>query len=157
MTKTYLSVLILLILSSFGNTFAQSAYQPDLSLKLETFEKQVLSEKDEVWVLDFWASWCRPCIEAMPHMKELYHKYQGKKVRFIGISWDKNPNKWMFALNRLQIEWQQIIVPKGSEDFLNKNFPHRGIPTAFVISRNGKVKRVNDVYALEKIIDKALR
>lgn len=51
--------------------------------------------------------------------------------------------------------WKHFIVPRGQEDWLERNFPHKGIPTAFVIDREGKVKKVNDVYKLEKAISKA--
>lgn len=157
MAKTYHLILLLAMLMSFRYSQAQTGYQPDRSMSLKEFENKALEEKDEVWVVDFWASWCGPCIKSMPHTKELYHQYQGQNVRFIGISWDKKPQKWIYALNRLELPWQQIIVPKGEEDFLNKKFPHAGIPTAFVIAKNGKVKKVNDVYDLGKAIEKALK
>lgn len=140
-----------------SNLFAQNAYEPDLSMSLQEFEGQVLEEKEEIWVVDFWASWCGPCIRAVPHMKELQASYVDKGVRFVSISWDKNPNKWRSAMMRLQMPWQHIVVPKGKESFLDENFPHRGIPTAFVIRRDGKIKKVTDVYDLEKAIKKSLK
>lgn len=140
-----------------SNLFAQNAYEPDLSMSLDEFQSQALEEKEEIWVVDFWASWCGPCIQAVPHMKELQSSFSDKGVRFISISWDKNPNKWRAAMMRLKMPWQHIVVPKGKEAFLDENFPHRGIPTAFVIRQNGKIKKVSDVYDLEKAIEKAIK
>jgi thiol-disulfide isomerase/thioredoxin len=152
-----LSTVLLLGPMQWGNVQAQTDYRPDLSMSLSEFESQALQEKEEVWVVDFWASWCGPCIQAVPHMKDLHSTWESKGVRFISISWDSNPAKWQSAMMRLQMPWQHIIVPKGKEAYLEETFPHRGIPTAFVIRRDGKVKKVNDVYALDKAIGKAVK
>lgn len=149
------SGMILLFLALFSGLSAQD-YQADLSLPLAEFEKESLAPKDQVWVVDFWATWCRPCIQSIPHMKELQARYQDKDVLFISISWDRNEIKWLSALNHFEMPWKHLIVPKGKEDWLERNFPHRGIPTAFVINKAGKAKKVNDVYKLQKAIDKAL-
>lgn len=89
-------------------------------------------------------------------MKKLQSKYAERGVRFISVSWDRNEVKWMNALDHFKMPWQHLIVPKGQETWLENEFPHKGIPTAFVINRDGKVKKVNDVYKLDKAIYKAL-
>ncbi|MEM0997804.1 MAG: TlpA disulfide reductase family protein [Bacteroidota bacterium] len=137
------------------NISAQSG--PDRSMSLDQFAGQALQEKDEVWVVDFWASWCGPCIRAVPHMKEVHERVGGESVRFISISWDRNPAKWQSALERLRMPWQHIIVPKGQKAFLDEHFPHATIPTVFVIDRVGQVKKVTNVYRVEKAIKKALK
>ncbi|HEX2899804.1 MAG TPA: TlpA disulfide reductase family protein [Bacteroidia bacterium] len=122
-----------------------------------TFEKEALKPKDEVWVIDFWASWCGPCIEAMPHLKQLHRSYAGKNVRFISISWDESDMKWKLALDRFQMPWQQMRITKAQAAYFDAHFPHKGIPTAFVIRRDGKVKRSKGVGMLETTIQKALK
>lgn len=154
--KIYLLILFSVLLIPFGYTHAQSDWQPDQSLKMEDFEKQALQPKDEVWVVDFWASWCRPCIASLPHMKEMHAKYKDQNVRFVGISWDKKPEKWMRALKRHKMPWQQINAYRGETAFTAQNFPHDGIPSVFVIDRSGAIKKVNNVYKVEKFIKKAL-
>ena len=152
--------IVLLTLSTFfllstAGLRAQS-YVPDLSMNLEGFEKEALAPKEEVWVVDFWASWCRPCIESIPEMKSLHQKYIDRGVRFISISWDKKQVKWQYALEQFKMPWNHMIVPRGQEFWLERNFPHRGIPTVFVIDRDGKAKKVNGVSKLDKAIYKAL-
>lgn len=146
-----------LVLLSFSGIWAQSAFVPDLSMNLEDFEEKALEEKEEIWVVDFWASWCRPCIMSLPHLKEVREKYRDENVRFISISWDDNKSSWENAVNRFELDWNMILIPdvRAEHPFLDKHFPHKGIPTAFVISPSGKVKKVSDVYDLEKYIEKA--
>lgn len=145
-----------LLLSLYGYSQEPSTYSPDFSLKVKDIEDKALKAKDEVWVLDFWASWCGPCIQSVPHLKHLQQKYFDKNVRFISISWDKEEVNWMKALYRLQMPWQHIRVAKGEEDFFNRYFKHGSIPTAFVIQRSGKAKRVSNIDGLEAAIEKAL-
>lgn len=153
--RTVPALITLLMLFGYSGASAQT-YSPDFSITLNDFQTKALTAKEEVWVIDFWATWCGPCIQAIPHMKETHAAYQAKGVKFISISWDRNEQQWMAGLERFQMPWSHIIVPKGKEAWLEKNFPHKGIPTAFVINNQGKAKRVNDVYDLGKYLDKAL-
>lgn len=152
----FIGILLLLMLFGYKTTTAQ-AYAPDLSVPLKDFQEKALQPKEDVWVIDFWATWCGPCIMAIPHMKETQARYAAKGVRFFSVSWDRNEQQWMAGLMRFEMPWNHLIVPKGEEAWLEKNFPHKGIPTAFVISAEGKVKKVKDVYMLDKAIEKALK
>lgn len=138
----------------------QSGYSqagPDFSLSQADFEAQALKSKDEVWVVDFWASWCRPCIEAIPHVRDLQQRYSAQGVRFVSVSWDESDAKWREALARFQMPWQHIRITKANSRFFDLHFPHRTIPTAFVIRRDGKVRRANGVGMLEPTLQKALK
>lgn len=147
--------LVLLLVIQFG--YSQGVeYAPDFSMTMATFQEKALQPKEEVWVLDFWATWCGPCIVAVPHMKELQKKFADKSVRFISLSWDQSEVKWRAGLQRLQMPWQHLWITPDLIPWFDKYFPHKGIPTAFVIRPTGKFKRVNDVYLLEKAIQKAL-
>jgi thiol-disulfide isomerase/thioredoxin len=133
------------------------AYQPDFSLTDKQLEDGVFKAKEEIWVIDFWASWCGPCIQSVPYMKELHDKYSAKGVRFISVSWDKKESQWRLALDKLQMPWQHLLAIHGSQTFYERRFPHRSIPTAFVISKSGKAKKVGDIEMLEAAIVKALQ
>lgn len=133
------------------------AYTPDFSLSAQQFEEQVLKPKSEIWVLDFWASWCGPCIEAVPHVKQMQQRFADKGVRFISLSWDESDERWKNALLRLKMPWQHLLVSAALKPFVNQHFPHKGIPAAFIVRKDGKIKRVNGVGMLESTIQKALR
>ncbi len=145
------------MLSQQGYGQAAAGYAPDFSMSRQQFEDQVLQPKSEVWVLDFWASWCGPCIEAVPYVKEMQRKYSAKGVRFISLSWDNSEEYWMLALARLKMPWQHLLVSESFKPFINQHFPHKGIPAAFVVRTDGKIKRVAGVGMLETTIQKALK
>ena len=86
----------------------------------------------------------------------MHAAYADQGVRFISVSWDRKKEQWFAALERLQMPWNHLIVPQGQEAFLESNFPHRGIPTVFIVDKSGKAKKVKDIYKLDKMLDKAL-
>jgi len=127
------------------------------SVSMETIEKESLQPKDEVWVLDFWASWCGPCIQSMPHLKEVYAKYKSQGVKFISLSHDRSADAWERTVVRLNMEWPQLLLSSDvDQTFVNKHFPHPYIPTLFVIDKKGKAEKVMQVHELEKHIQKAM-
>jgi thiol-disulfide isomerase/thioredoxin len=155
--KNFLPLLILfLLLMPRGYSQAGAAYLPDLSMSREQFQDQVFKPKAEVWVLDFWASWCGPCIEAAPYLKETQQRFAGKGVRFISLSWDDSAERWSFMMDRLKMPWQQMRIGSDFKPFIDKHFPHKGIPAAFVVRADGKVKRVQGIGMLDSAIQKAL-
>jgi thiol-disulfide isomerase/thioredoxin len=87
-----------------------------------------------VYVLEFWATWCGPCVQSIPHMIELADKYKDKAVPFIALSVDSSsePVKKM-------VKSKGINYYVGMDNGLSKKYPVRGIPSAFIIGRSGRV------------------
>ena len=136
---------------------AQGAYVPDESLSMKAFEEKVRLAKDEIWVVDFWASWCRPCLETIPEMMEIHSQFLGKPVRFISISWDKDQRAWRAMMAKAQMPWQQILIPNiQNVAFLDKYFSHKSIPAIFVVGTDGKIKKAEDTIKLDRLLKKML-
>ncbi|WP_162842743.1 TlpA disulfide reductase family protein [Mucilaginibacter pineti] len=92
--------------------------------------------KGKYILIDFWASWCGPCKQSFPHMKEIYSKFKGDKFEIYSISIDKNKPDWIKELKAQQLPWIQGIDDKS---IAHKYFGVTAVPTTFLISPDGKI------------------
>ena len=94
--------------------------------------------KNKKYVLiDFWASWCSPCREELPYIKELYKKYASKGFEIISISKDENLENWKKAIIKEKIEtWKQVSILQNDIS-IEKNYFVFGIPHKVLIDKNG--------------------
>lgn len=105
--------------------------QPAMDFRVENIDKQIntiqsVTPKGKVVLLDFWASWCVPCIKSMPHLKELQAKYKDKGFEIIGISIDSKEDAWRKKVAELNLPWAQYLdtFREGSNKYLVTAIPH---------------------------------
>jgi thiol-disulfide isomerase/thioredoxin len=113
--------------------------------------------KGKVIVVDFWATWCGPCVAEMPHMKELYGQWKNKGVEFIGVSLDAPEDKG--GLDDLKkfvaehkIEWPQYYQGKGWESEFSSSWGIDSIPALFVVDADGNLFSTNARGKLEEMV-----
>jgi len=87
-----------------------------------------------VYVLEFWATWCPPCVQSIPHMIELADKYKDKAVPFIALSVDSSSE----PVKKI-VKSKGINYYVGMDNGLSEKYSVRGIPSAFIIGRSGQV------------------
>jgi thiol-disulfide isomerase/thioredoxin len=106
-------------------------------------------EKGKVYVVEFWATWCRPCIAAFPHLSELQKEYKDKGVTFIGTNiWERGYSESTIATVADFVKNQgdkmaYTVAYDGGTKFMEENWMNaagiRGIPAAFVVNKEGKI------------------
>lgn len=97
----------------------------------------------KVMLVDFWASWCKPCIETFPHLKELYKKYQPHGFGVLSISIDKQKEDWIKALGKHQLPWRNLIEHAEDPNNCGKVFCLDYIPQNLLVDSSGKILAVN--------------
>lgn len=134
---------------------------PDFNAKTTNGKRITLLEfKGKFVLLDFWASWCLPCREAIPSLKNLYRQYHLKGLEIITISIDKTTKAWQKAVREEKISnWYNVHSNEEiSKNYINVNEP---IPSQVLINRNGKIiwrsNNKNEILSLEQIISASLQ
>jgi thiol-disulfide isomerase/thioredoxin len=118
--------------------------------------------KGKVVVIDFWATWCGPCVAEMPKMKKIYAEYHDKGVEFIGVSLDQPKDQG--GLDKLkkfvkdnQIAWPQYYQGNGWESEFSKSWGINSIPCMFMVDQDGKLASVEAREQIETLIPELLK
>ncbi|WP_339701424.1 TlpA disulfide reductase family protein [uncultured Roseivirga sp.] len=101
----------------------------------ETFE--LYSLKGKYVLVDFWGTWCAPCIAEMPTVKEYQEKYKDQLV-ILGINSGDSMEKMVQFLDKYDYDWQQVLAQNETEDLVLK-LNVAGFPTKFILDPEGKI------------------
>lgn len=113
-----------------------------------TPEGTMLSLSDamgEYTLIDFWASWCKPCRRENPNVVKVYEKYHDKGLNIISISLDKESQKdrWIKAIADDQMDWYHVSNLQFWQDPIARQYSVRSIPATFLIDKNGRIVAKN--------------
>ena len=141
------------------------AYAPDFTMENIDGDSITLSHYEgSVVLLDFWASWCKPCRLANPKMVKLYEEFNDKGLEIISISLDGTQQQstakqdWINAVKADKLTWQQVSELKGWESEIRNLYNFRSIPYTVLIDVDGRIIGQNlDEYALETKIAELLK
>jgi thiol-disulfide isomerase/thioredoxin len=96
--------------------------------------------KGKYVVLDFWGTWCMPCISGFPKMKEYYSRY-GEKLEIIGVACRNKEIDWMNSIKKHNINWLHVLNHEGSND-LTVKYSVAAYPTKILIDQSGNLVQV---------------
>ncbi len=90
----------------------------------------------KVLLIDFWASWCQPCIKEISNLRRLYDEFHDEGLEIIGISADRNIGDWEETLAELQLPWRNYI---DLNQQATTEYAVKYIPTLFVVDTEGNI------------------
>ncbi|WP_242581756.1 TlpA disulfide reductase family protein [Hymenobacter telluris] len=96
-------------------------------------------------LIDFWASWCKPCRAENPAVTKIYNEFKGRNFDILGVSLDdeKGRTKWLKAIQDDQLPWTQVSDLRGWENQVARLYGVQGIPQNFLIDPTGKIVAFN--------------
>ena len=113
---------------------------PDFSAPNPEGKQVTLSDiKGKVTIVDFWASWCKPCRIENPNLVKLYDKYHSKGLEIISVSLERGNQKafWIEAIKKDQLSWYNVSNLKFWQDPIAQAYSVNSIPATFILDENG--------------------
>lgn len=90
-------------------------------------------------LIDFWASWCRPCRMENPAVVAAYNRFKDKGFTVLGVSMDSNRDPWLTAIQQDNLTWTHVSDLKGWGNEVGKLYGVTGIPQNYLIDKEGKI------------------
>ena len=116
----------------------------DITLNnLEGEPIKLFEQLGEITLVDFWASWCRPCRGENPNIVKAYEKYKSKGFTVVGVSLDEDAELWKRAIKQDNLTWTHMSDLKLWNSAVVSQYNISSVPASFLVDKNGKILAKN--------------
>jgi peroxiredoxin len=117
---------------------------PDFTLRSSTGKNLKLSEyRGQVVMINFWATWCAPCRQEMPHLSRLYEQYRKAGFMLLGVNIDDNPKAAQAMAEQLGVRFPVLY---DTTKQVSKQYDVDAMPSTVIVDRDGKVQYLHRGY-----------
>jgi thiol-disulfide isomerase/thioredoxin len=114
-------------------------------------EVDVQKMNGKVVLIDFWATWCGPCVAELPNVKAAYDRLHPKGFEIVGISFDNTKGKLTSFVKKEKMAWPQYFVGQGWQNAFGQRFGIQSIPAMWLVNKKGELVDMN---ARQNLVEK---
>jgi peroxiredoxin len=140
-----------------AQAIAPAGTAPDFTLRTTDGQNLRLNEqRGRVVLVNFWATWCGPCKQEMPHLNRLYEKYRASGFVLLGVNVDEDPRQALGLAQRMGLKFPVLL---DGDKKVSKLYDLGSMPSTVVIDRDGRVRHIHLGYreGLEDTYEKQIR
>ena len=127
-----------------GGPLAVGSLAPDFELPTPDGKNIKLSSfRGKTLLLDFWASWCKPCRAENPNVVRMYEKYKGKNFDILSVSLDQDKTAWTNAITSDGLTWTHVSDIAGWDSKVVAPYGLQAIPATYLLDTEGKILAIN--------------
>ena len=133
------------------------AAAPDFTLRSAEGKNLRLNEqRGQVVLVNFWATWCGPCRQEMPHLNRLYDKYKASGFTLLGVNIDDDPRTAASTASRMGLKFPVLL---DADKSVSKLYDLGSMPATVLIDRDGKVRFLHRGYreGMEEAYERQIR